>query len=67
MHPTRLVVGEVRRAEIIDLLAALNTGHEGSCGRVHANAASDVPARVEALALGAGLGRRQRTASSPRR
>ena len=57
MRPDRLVVGEVRGAEVADLLAALNTGHEGGCGTVHANAASDVPARVEALALGAGLGR----------
>ena len=47
----------MRGAEVVDLLAALNTGHEGGCGTVHANAASDVPARVEALALGAGLGR----------
>ena len=57
MRPDRLVVGEVRGAEVVDLLAALNTGHEGGCGTVHANAAADVPARVEALALGAGLGR----------
>jgi pilus assembly protein CpaF len=51
------VVGEVRGAEIVDLLAALNTGHEGGCGTLHANSAIDVPARVEALALAAGLGR----------
>jgi pilus assembly protein CpaF len=57
MRPDRLVVGEVRGAEVVDLLAALNTGHEGGCGTLHANAAGDVPARVEALALGAGLGR----------
>ncbi len=57
MRPDRLVVGEVRGAEVVDLLAALNTGHEGGCGTVHANSASDVPARLEALALAAGLGR----------
>ena len=57
MRPDRLVVGEVRGAEVVDLLAALNTGHEGGCGTLHANSAIDVPARVEALALAAGLGR----------
>lgn len=57
MRPDRLVVGEVRGAEVVDLLAALNTGHEGGCGTLHANSALDVPARVEALALAGGLGR----------
>jgi pilus assembly protein CpaF len=57
MRPDRLVVGEVRGAEVVELLAALNTGHEGGCGTIHANSARDVPARVEALALAAGLGR----------
>ncbi len=57
MRPDRLVVGEVRGAEVVDLLAALNTGHEGGCGTVHANSAADVPARIEALALAAGLDR----------
>lgn len=57
MRPDRLVVGEVRGGEIVDLLAALNTGHEGGCGTLHANAATRVPARVEALALAAGLPR----------
>lgn len=57
MRPDRIVVGEVRGAEVVDLLAALNTGHEGGCGTVHANSAEDVPARLEALALAAGLGR----------
>ena len=42
---------------MVELLAALNTGHEGGCGTLHANSAHDVPARVEALALAAGLGR----------
>ncbi|WKX71750.1 TadA family conjugal transfer-associated ATPase [Streptomyces sp. XD-27] len=57
MRPDRLVVGEVRGAEVTDLLAALNTGHEGGCGTVHANAAADVPARLEALGCTAGLDR----------
>jgi len=55
MRPDRLVVGEVRGAEVTDLLAAMNTGHEGGCGTLHANSAADVPARVEALAMSAGL------------
>jgi pilus assembly protein CpaF len=57
MRPDRIVVGEVRGGEVVELLAALNTGHEGGCGTLHANSAVDVPARVEALALAAGLGR----------
>ena len=57
MRPDRLVVGEVRGSEVVDLLAAMNTGHEGGCGTLHANSALDVPSRVEALALAAGLGR----------
>ena len=60
MRPDRLVVGEVRGAEVVDLLAALNTGHEGGCGTLHANSAADVPARIEALALAAGLDRARR-------
>lgn len=57
MRPDRVVVGEVRGGEVVDLLAALNTGHEGGCGTVHANSADDVPARLESLALPAGLNR----------
>jgi pilus assembly protein CpaF len=57
MRPDRLVVGEVRGGEVVDLLAALNTGHEGGCATVHANAPADVPARLEALACAAGLSR----------
>lgn len=55
MRPDRLVVGEVRGSEVCDLLAALNTGHDGGAGTVHANSAREVPARVEALAAGGGL------------
>ncbi|WP_328633083.1 TadA family conjugal transfer-associated ATPase [Streptomyces sp. NBC_00356] len=57
MRPDRLVVGEVRGAEVVSLLAALNTGHEGGSCTVHANAASDVPVRLEALGTAAGLDR----------
>ncbi|MFM7065201.1 MAG: TadA family conjugal transfer-associated ATPase [Actinomycetes bacterium] len=57
MRPDRLVVGEVRGAEVVDLLAAMNTGHEGGAGTVHANSAPDVPARLEALGIMAGLDR----------
>jgi pilus assembly protein CpaF len=57
MRPDRLVVGEVRGREVVDLLAALNTGHEGGCATVHANTPADVPARLEALACAAGLTR----------
>lgn len=57
MRPDRLVVGECRGAEVVDLLAALNTGHDGGAGTLHANAPSDVPARLEALGLLGGLPR----------
>lgn len=57
MRPDRVVVGEVRGAEVIDLLAALNTGHDGGSGTVHANSPAEVPARLEALASLGGLGR----------
>jgi pilus assembly protein CpaF len=51
MRPDRLVIGECRGVEVVDLLGALNTGHEGGTGTLHANTAADVPARLEALAL----------------
>lgn len=57
MRPDRLVVGEVRGAEVVDMLAAMNTGHEGGCATLHANAARDVPARFEALGVAAGMPR----------
>jgi len=57
MRPDRIVVGEVRGVEVIDLLAALNTGHQGSFTTVHANSPDDVPARFEALGLMAGMDR----------
>jgi pilus assembly protein CpaF len=57
MRPDRLVVGEVRGAEVSELLAALNTGHDGGCGTLHANRPAEVPARLEALGTAAGLDR----------
>ncbi|MBQ1042048.1 MULTISPECIES: TadA family conjugal transfer-associated ATPase [unclassified Micromonospora] len=57
MRPDRLVVGECRGAEVVDLLAALNTGHDGGAGTLHANAPADVPARLEALGMLGGLPR----------
>lgn len=55
MRPDRLVVGEVRGAEVVDMLAGFNTGHEGGGGTLHANSAGAVPDRLAALALTAGL------------
>jgi pilus assembly protein CpaF len=57
MRPDRLVVGEVRGPEILDLLVAFNTGHTGGLSTVHANTASELPSRLEALAALAGLDR----------
>ena len=57
MRPDRLVVGEVRGREVVDLLAALNTGHSGGASTVHANRPEHVPARFEAMAAAAGLDR----------
>jgi pilus assembly protein CpaF len=56
MRPDRIVVGEVRGGEALDLLQALNTGHEGSLSTVHANSPADALARLETLALMAGVG-----------
>ncbi|MBM7416992.1 MULTISPECIES: TadA family conjugal transfer-associated ATPase [Nocardiaceae] len=57
MRPDRIVVGEVRGAEVVDLLTALNTGHDGGAGTVHANSPDEVPARLEALAALGGMDR----------
>ncbi len=57
MRPTRIVMGEVRGREIIDFLLALNTGHDGGCGTIHANSAKDVPSRIAALGLLHGVSR----------
>lgn len=64
MRPDRIVLGECRGAEVRDVLTALNTGHEGGCATVHANAAGDVPARLEALAALAGMDRESLTAQA---
>ncbi len=56
MRPDRIVVGEVRGGEALDLLQALNTGHEGSLSTVHANSPRDALARLETLALMADVG-----------
>lgn len=55
MRPDRIVVGEFRGAETVDLLLALNTGHDGGAATVHANSAADVPARLIALGSLGGL------------
>ncbi len=56
MRPDRIVIGEVRGAEALDLLTALNTGHRGALSTVHANSAADALRRLETLALMAGVG-----------
>ncbi len=56
MRPDRIVIGEVRGAEALDLVTALNTGHRGALSTVHANSPADALARLETLALMAGLG-----------
>lgn len=55
MRPDRIVVGEIRGAEIADLLVALNTGHAGSAGTMHANSVAAVPGRLTALGAMAGM------------
>ncbi|MGN6503765.1 MAG: CpaF family protein, partial [Pseudolysinimonas sp.] len=55
MRPDRLVVGECRGPELRELLSALNTGHDGGAGTLHANSLADVPARLEALGAVAGM------------
>jgi pilus assembly protein CpaF len=56
MRPDRIVIGEVRGAEALDLLTALNTGHDGALSTVHANSPADALGRLETLALMAGVG-----------
>jgi pilus assembly protein CpaF len=56
MRPDRIVIGEVRGAEALDLLMALNTGHSGALSTVHANSPTDALSRIETLALMAGVG-----------
>jgi len=56
MRPDRIVIGEVRGAEALDLLTALNTGHDGALSTLHANSPEDGLRRFETLALMAGVG-----------
>ncbi|HMU26666.1 MAG TPA: CpaF family protein [Solirubrobacterales bacterium] len=56
MRPDRILIGEVRGAEALDLLTALNTGHDGALSTVHASSATDALARIEVLALMADVG-----------
>lgn len=56
MRPDRIVIGEVRGPEALDLLTALNTGHEGALSTVHANSPTDALRRIESLCLMAGVG-----------
>jgi pilus assembly protein CpaF len=56
MRPDRIVIGEVRGTEALDLLTALNTGHDGALSTVHANSPADALTRLETLALMAGVG-----------
>ena len=56
MRPDRIVIGEVRGAEALDLLTALNTGHDGALSTLHANSPEDALRRLETLALMAGVG-----------
>lgn len=56
MRPDRIVIGEVRGTESLDLLTALNTGHDGALSTVHANSPLDALRRIETLALMAGIG-----------
>jgi len=55
MRPDRIVVGEVRGAEAIDMLQAMNTGHEGSLSTLHANTPRDALRRLETMVLLAGV------------
>ena len=56
MRPDRIVIGEVRGAEAMDLLLALNTGHRGALTTLHANSPADAIRRIEALAMMAEIG-----------
>src|SRR5207247_5636298 len=55
MRPDRIVVGEVRGGEALDMLQAMNTGHDGSISTIHANTPRDVLSRLETMTLMAGM------------
>lgn len=56
MRPDRIIVGEVRGAEVLDMLQAMNTGHDGSLSTVHANSARDALSRLETMVMLSGVG-----------
>ena len=55
MRPDRIILGEVRGAEVLDMLQAMNTGHDGSLGTLHANTPYDAIGRLETMVLMAGF------------
>ena len=55
MRPDRIIVGEVRSGETLDMLQAMNTGHDGSLTTVHANSTRDVVSRIETMVMMAGM------------
>jgi pilus assembly protein CpaF len=55
MRPDRIIVGEVRGTEVLDMLQAMNTGHDGSLSTIHANSARDALTRLETMVLMAGI------------
>jgi pilus assembly protein CpaF len=55
LRPDRIIIGEIRGGEALDLLQAMNTGHGGSMGTIHANSPADALSRLETLALYAGV------------
>src|SRR5204863_2796739 len=55
MRPDRIIVGEVRGAEALDMLQAMNTGHDGSLSTVHSNSPRDALSRIETMVLMAGI------------
>ena len=67
MRPDRIILGEVRGDEVLDMLQAMNTGHDGSLTTIHANTPRDAMSRVETLVLTAGVDRRCAPSASSRR
>jgi pilus assembly protein CpaF len=63
LRPDRIIVGEVRGSEALELVQAMNTGHKGCLGTVHANNPSDAIVRLEALAQGGGRAAQRKSAS----
>src|SRR5258706_5889187 len=65
MRPDRILVGECRSGEALDMLQAMNTGHEGSMTTVHSNSARDGLSRLETMVLMAGIGRSTESSRQP--